>query len=89
MICGCTEEHACDLPDGTPCSWADPQETVCTGCAAGMEYVGELGGSAVFSPGTYGPDGLGPLLPELRAAFGASEPEAPTLILSFGPGSKE
>lgn len=29
-FCRCDEMHACQLPDGSPCSWADDDETVCS-----------------------------------------------------------
>ncbi len=39
--CGCTEEDACTLPTGDPCSWYEATRTVCTnpGCVRKFEAV--------------------------------------------------
>jgi hypothetical protein len=33
IVCGCTQNRACDLPDG-PCSWVCSFPPVCSGCAS-------------------------------------------------------
>lgn len=32
-VCGCTDYGACLDEDFEPCAWADPAQTICTGCA--------------------------------------------------------
>jgi hypothetical protein len=33
IVCGCTDDNACILPNGQPCSWAKVNPPVCTLCA--------------------------------------------------------
>jgi len=95
-VCGCSNDDACDL-GGEPCAWADPERTLCTGCVG--EHQGTIAGCDVYSPGTFGPNGLEPLSPIWRAVLDdarspiwlpgqAVEAEASELYLPFGSGSK-
>lgn len=37
FVCGCSENQPCvDGNGGSPCSWVDAQQTVCSGCVTGL-----------------------------------------------------
>lgn len=37
-FCGCTEDRACRLPTGEPCSWFDRMRTICNNPACICQY---------------------------------------------------
>jgi hypothetical protein len=88
-VCMCTEASPCVLPAGTPCAWADPDQTICTACIPELEHLEGLDGCRVCGPGTVVPAGWGPLLPELGAVFEQPADAEPELVLSWGSGSKD